>query len=298
MKTQKAKLGFTFLKTALSLTVALLATLSPAQATLLFSGVDLGAAGRTKEWAIFALTGGISISDTTSGRSFANPTVQGDVGVSGNSITIAGTTKVAGTAYVKTGGLLRRTGTAAVQGNGGLAVQSAPNDTFMNNVKNDALAATAQAGALSPDLAGATFGGVGFGPSVINSNGGVGTLTDSAGGSHIVLSLSDFVLSGGASFTLTGTAATTFVFNVSNKFSLVGGSVLLSGVAPENVLFNILGSGLDLTLSAAANFNGVILAPSRTVNLSGGASVTGTIVAGKVNLSGGSTVTHLPFVSP
>ena len=321
MKTQQAKRGFTLFKTALSLALALLATLSPARATLLYSGVDLGDAGRTTEWALFALTGGITIADTTA-RTFdpnvypagpysGSPTVRGDVGVSANSITISGTTKVEGTAYIKTGGLLRKSGIASVHGNGGLAIQSSANDTFMNKVKSDAIAAAGQAYALSPTLAGAMFAGSGgtFGPSLISSSGGPGSLTDSTGGAHVVLTLSDFILSSGATFTLSGTALTTYVINIANKFSLVGGSVLLAGgLQSSNVLFNVVGAGLDIALSAAAQFNGVILAPSRTFNLSSGAQVGsfppdslvggGTIIAGKVNISGGATVSHLPAVSP
>jgi choice-of-anchor A domain-containing protein len=74
--------------------------------------------------------------------------------------------------------------------------------------------------------------------------------------------------------------------------------VLAGGVLPENVLFNVMNTGLDQSMSAAAQFSGVILAPSRTINLSGASNALGTIVAGKVNISGGSTVNHPPFVSP
>lgn len=305
-------------KAALAVLLSLVAAVTTNASTLLNygGGVNLGAAGETTDWALFALSGGITITDTVS-RTFdsnlyptgpynGNPTVRGNVGVAANSITLSGTTKVQGTAWVKTGGSLRKSGTAAINGNGGLALQGGANDALTDAAKNDAIAASAQAASLANNTSGVNFVdwmSMGF----VNQNTDL-SLIDTVGGSHVVLDLSQFVLTGGATFTLQGTAATTFVINVDNKFSLVGGKIVLAGgLLPEGVLFNVLNSGPDISLASGAEFGGILLAPGRTVNITGASKVGtstlggapgGSIVAAKVNLSGGSTVNHLPFVSP
>lgn len=304
MKTTTSIFRSGFGRAAFALAFGLLMAATPAHATLLFGGVDLGAAGRTSEWAIFALTGGITVTDTTA-VSFINPTVRGNIGVAGNSITLSGTTKVSGSAYIKTGGTLRRSGTAQINGSGnagvpnGLYYQGGIYDTLANTAKNDALAASAQANALANNASPAIAQRDNWNSlTTINQNNNP-SITDLIGGSHISLHLTDFVIYGGGTFTLSGTAATTYVITVTNKFSLVGGSVVLAGgLLPENVLFNVLGAGLDVSLASAAQFGGVLLAPSRTVNLTAASTVAGTLVAGKVNISGGSKVLKPVYVSP
>jgi hypothetical protein len=292
MKIPSSFLGSSFAKSLLLLALGLLATL-PAQATLLFSGVDLGAAGRTSQWAAFALSGGITDTDTTS--QVPNPSVTGNIGAAGTGgVTLSGSATIAGDAYVKTGSVLRKSGAATVAGT---VIQSAPNDTFLNTVVANANSAAAQANALANNSAGITYGGWNS-LTTVNQNTSL-SLTDTTPGAHVVLHLTDFVLTGGATFTLTGTASTTYVINVSNSFSLLGGKVLLAGgLTPENVLFNIVGSGADVSLTSAAQFNGFILATGRTVNLSGVSALNGTVIANKVNISGGSKVTQPTYTSP
>jgi hypothetical protein len=305
MNTHRSNFGSFLRQTALVLALTLVGTLS-AQATLLFTGVDLKTAGRTTQWAIFALSGGITITDTTvttfdpalypNGPFTGNPSVRGDVGVSGGNISLSGTTKVQGTAYVKTGGLLRKSGNAQINGNGGLAIQSGSNDTVMNQVKTDAIAASNDANMLPAGLDGAVTSGFNS-PFTVNQNTSLSITGED--NENAVLYLTDFILSGNATFTLTGTATSTFVFNITNKFSLLGAKFVLNGVPSQNILFNVLGTGSDISLASAAEFYGVILATSRTVNLSGAAKIMdGTLIAGKVNISGGSRVSHLPLTSP
>jgi hypothetical protein len=62
-------------------------------------------------------------------------------------------------------------------------------------------------------------------------------------------------------------------------------------------------SGADL--SGAGNLGGspvnggtaFILAPFRTLNISGGSKVTGTVIAGKINISGASRLTKPTYTS-
>lgn len=297
MKTKNTKTGLSFGKTALLLALGILTAALPARATLLFSGVEMGETiGRTSgiQWAAFAHTGGITIADTTVQTPI--PAITGNLGVAASNITISGTTKVSGTAYIKTGGSLRRSGTAFVTGNGGLAVTNAGNDTLMNQVKADAISATTQANALANFNVG---GFVNWG-SLTNINQSTDlSVTDGGSGAHVVLHLTDFILTGGAKLTLTGTAAASYIINISGNFSLLNGKVLLAGgLLPENVLFNVVGAGSSVTLNGGAQYNGFILANDRTVNISGGSKITGTLIAGKVNISGGSKIIKPTYVSP
>lgn len=294
MKTKHSKPGFHFGKTALVLALGLILSSLPARATLLFSGVDLKDAGRTTQWALFALTGGITIADTTT--QVPIPAVVGNIGVSANSITLSGTTKVQGSAYIKTGGTLRRSGTAFVTGNGGVAITNPANDVLMNKVKQDAIDASAAANALANYNIGGFSGWNSL--TTVNQNTSL-SLTDGGNTAHVVLHLTDFVLSGGAILTLDGNVNTTYVFNISNNFSLIGGKVVLTGgIAANNVLFNVTGSGTNVTLTSLAEFNGYILANNRTVNISAGSKVDGMVIAGKVSISGGGRINHTTYASP
>ncbi len=294
MKTAKSIFRSTLGKAALLTVVAMLAAVTPAKATLNYAGgVDLGAAGRTSEWAIFALTGGISISDSLP-VTFANPTVRGNLGVFSNKITLTGSTQVDGRAFVNTGGVLQRGGTAKINGTGtsgtiGVSAYTV-NSTLTTNARNNALTASSNANGLT-DLQEPSVTRMGWGSlTSINQNTNL-SIVDNTSGAHVVLHLTDFVLTGGADFSLSGSASTTYIINIANKFSLVGGTItLMDGLLPEHVLFNVVGSGLDISLTSAAQFSGFLLAPQRNVNLSAGAVANGTIIAGKVSLSGGSKV--------
>jgi len=299
MKTQPSRLGFSIAKTAAVLALALFAAATPAKAALLSMGIDLGYAGRPGsgyEWAIFTLSGGLTITDTTSQTPI--PAVQGNVGAAGGgNITLSGTTKVVGTAYIRSGGVLRKSGSASITGNGGAAVTDASHDAILNSAVTSAMNASAFANGLSNQDAGINYNGWNS-LTTVNQNTSL-SLTDTTAGQHAVLHLTDFVLTGGATFTLSGSAATAYVIDVSNNFSLIGGKVLLAGgLLPENVLFNITGTGTTVSMSSAAQYNGFLLAPNRTVNISGASNVSGTIIAQTVNVSGGSRLSKPTYTSP
>ena len=290
-------------KSLLLLSAALLFAAAPARATLLFAGVDLGAAGRTTQWAMFALSGGITISDTSSQLVTQTVTSTDPGGATigaagGGSITLSGTAKVVGTGYIRSGGVLRKSGAATITG--GIQPQNPVNDALTNQVVTDATAATGQANGLANTETNISRTVIGSWDSLttVNQNHSL-SLTDTAGASNCVLHLSDFILSGGATFTLTGSADTTYVINVSGTFSLLGGKIVLTGgLQPENVLFNITGSGTDVTLSSAAYFRGFLLAPDRKVNLSAASTLEGTLIAGKINVSGASRIKKPTYISP
>jgi hypothetical protein len=297
MKTKRSLFGFKLGTTALLVALGMAMTALPARATLLFAGVNMGQTlSATNQWALFALSGGITVSDLTAQTPNA---VTGNIGVAGGGITLTGQAKVNGNAYIKTGGTLVKSGTANVLGTTFLGTQ----DALMNQVKADAIAASAQANALADydDFPNLIYDAIGMWNSTgtVNQNTDLSLSDGTGGGGHFVLHLTDFVLSGGATFTLIGTAATTYVINVSGKFQLIGGKIALSGgLLPENVLFNVVGSGTNVTMNSAAQFQGVLLANNRNVNISGGATTSGTIIAAKVSISGGSKIAKPTYTSP
>jgi hypothetical protein len=131
------------------------------------------------------------------------------------------------------------------------------------------------------------------------------TVTEIVGGSGInVICVGDVVLSG-KQITLKGPADALFIFNVTNKFVLTGGGDgpqirvdISTGLLPNNVLYNILGSGPDVAFSGgggglnccAAIVDGTLLAPDRKINLSPGL-VNGQVISGKdINIVSGASV--------
>ncbi len=104
-----------------------------------------------------------------------------------------------------------------------------------------------------------------------------------------VLNLQDFVLTGG-SLTLNGGATTTYIINVSNKFSINNAHIDLGiGLSSSQVLFNVLGSGSQVSLNQGTYLNGILLAAQRKVDLSGG-KVYGRLIGNQVNITSGGQV--------
>lgn len=119
-------------------------------------------------------------------------------------------------------------------------------------------------------------------------------------GETVRLNLRDFVLGRSSTFTLEGTATTTFIINVRNQFALSGSSrVVLGGdVQCDNVVFNILGKGDVVRLTRRASLAGMVVANSRTVRLSGHSILTGQVFAKRVRLRDASQIIPPPIVSP
>src|SRR6185295_15549545 len=98
----------------------------------------------------------------------------------------------------------------------------------------------------------------------INLRGWHSTTVTGAPGETVVLSLRDFQLAGHSTFTLQGTATTTFIINVSGQFSLLKNAriVLSGGVQWNDVLFNVRGSG-TVSISGDASLQGILMANGR-----------------------------------
>lgn len=246
-------------------------------------GIDLGAAGRTKSWAIFALGGNITTVADASGSSY----IYGDVGAAGSgNVTLDGNATLDGDLYYHTPGHVTIKGNSRITG---VTHQDAATDALLNQGVIDAMNASNDAWThpISPQYAGFT----------LRKN--KDNFLTGAPGECVVLRLNDFVLTSGT-LTLTGSANTAFIINVTGQFSLSNHAVitLSGGVTWDNVLFNVRGSGSTVTLSGQSYLQGYLLATNRAVNLSGGSLVRGEVIANSVSLSGGSAVVRPPVASP
>lgn len=85
---------------------------------------------------------------------------------------------------------------------------------------------------------------------------------------------------------LVGDANDMFIFNVLDNFKFAASEIVLSGVRPENVVFNFPSPSevmIDL-LKAETVFMGTILAPSGVVDYHNPATFKGTMIASSINL--------------
>src|SRR6516164_6030346 len=112
-----------------------------AKADLVSCGVDLGAAGRTKQWAVFTLGNNVSLNVNMSGQAL----VIGDVGAAGTgNVTVgSGQARIQGNLYQHTGGNLNNSGTIT-----GSRFQNPATDSLLNQAATDAQNASDEAWAL------------------------------------------------------------------------------------------------------------------------------------------------------
>ena len=209
--------------------------------------------------------------NTITGPSF----VTGNYGLGGGKLSITGSSKIDGKLVMHSGTQLNTSGAGTVTG--GVST----NDAQLDQAFADAQMLSDAAAAESVSAAYA---------SLTNVN---GTMSITGGPNEkVVLSLQDFKLNGGATFTLQGTATTSFIINVRGTFALTGNSqIVLAGVPPQNVLFNILGKGSQVAFSGKSGMSGILLALNRKVDLSSG-HVVGKVIANQVVItSGGSVIT-------
>lgn len=124
------------------------------------------------------------------------------------------------------------------------------------------------------------------------------TLTGGAG-ETVTLNLQNFILRGNSTFTLEGTATSSFVINVSRKFSLADAAkiTLSGGVQVANIVFNVRGKG-SVSLGGYSYLQGRLVAPSGKVNMRGHAIVYGWVSAKKLSIKQAAQIIHPPVISP
>jgi hypothetical protein len=273
---------FSTFKKCLSLAVAGLffAGAFGAHANLLLA---LPKAGDLERWGVFSLGAGVF-----SDHLHDSINITGDVGVAGNGNNeLNGNTLITGDYYYQSNGTLNMSGAASITG-----ARFHDQDAQLDNGVAEAIAASNHAFSLAPTRALTDVSLGGNGPSALTVTGAIGET--------VVLSLRSFIMRGDSTFTLQGTATTIFIINVKRQFSLTDRAriVLSGGVTWDDVLFNVRGKGNTVTLGGNADFQGVLLATKRTVQLSGHSQVDGEIIANKVLLRGASQVNRPPIASP
>ena len=236
--------------------------------------MDLGYSNQTltERWAVFALDNGPGANVMSSSAN-----IWGDVAFAGTgNSNLSGYGSIRGDVVSSSSGSMARSSTFAISG----GILNNQNSSLTQGVA-DAHSASNAASMLT---ATSSY------PTTINQN--TSLMLSGAANQTVVLQLTDFVLSDTAALTLQGTATTTYVINVTNKFSLSGSSVvqLSGGLTYDNVLFNVVGAGTAATMSGSSVINGILIATDRTAKLSGSATVYGEVIADKVSLAGVSSV--------
>ena len=258
--------------------VASLILLGVAPAKADVSGV-IPEIGDLERWTVFSLG-----DDHNFSRAFGHALIDGDLGLAGNgNFLMGGYATINGDVYDRSKGTVLTFQNAFITGS-----IFNNQDALLDNGVNEALAASAHAFLLTPNRPNTS----------VKLLGDENITITGAPGETVVLSLKNFILGDNSSFTLQGTATTTFVINVSKKISLKGNSHIdLAGLQWNQVLFNVVGTGHRISLGGSSIFNGILMANDRTIKLKGDATVSGELIANRLKLRGSSRVLHPPIVS-
>ena len=253
----------------------MLLTITPGNA-----GINLGTAS-TGTYTTLAMG---STAVTITGSSVVSGSAA-NIGVkSGGSISINGSSSVAGTIYADTGIAVSSGGAGAVGG----VVQNSATNAALNQAALDANAASASY-ALLPATNSTT------------SLSGSTTITGTTG--RNVMNLTSVSVNGNNTITINAPAGSSFIINVSGTFDVNGSSSfkLSGGIRAADVLWNVTGAG-TMKLTGSSEFNGILLVPNRDVTLNGSNSFTGAVICGgsSLDIKGNSSITGAgaPTTSP
>ena len=133
----------------------------------------------------------------------------------------------------------------------------------------------------------------------LNSITNATTIKATGGGTApTVVCVRDVVLNG-RTVTLSGVAGDSFIINVTGKFVLNGGSrIVVSGIQPKDVLYNIIGSGEQVAFTGGgrgtgcckSSVDGTLIALHRNIAFSPGL-VNGELIGGQnISIVSGSSV--------
>lgn len=213
--------------------------------------------------------------------------VVGNVGIGGAGNFSMSDGKIQGDFYMNDTGTFSMSGPAQITGTKrGLHLNGMSQQSTLNNALADSLAlsnaAAAEASTNNYTVTQGSFNGT-----TVNTGQSITIAGPSSG--KVVLNLQDFVMTSGT-FTLQGTAMTTFIVNVNRNFSLNNSTVVLSGgLLASHVLFNIRNTGSQVSLNQGTSLQGVLLAYNRKVDLSGG-KVYGKVIANQIVITSGGQI--------
>jgi hypothetical protein len=217
--------------------------------------------------------------------------VVGNVGVGGHGNFSMSDGQIQGDFYMNDYGTFSMSGPATITGHKrGLHLDGISQQTTLDHANSDMmnLSDMAATESSSPNSA-YTVNGSHTGLTNVNTGQSMTVADSSPFGSKIVLNLQNFVMTSGT-FTLQGTAMTTYIINVKNNFSLNNSKVVLSGgLLASHVLFNITGTGSQVSLNQGTSLQGVLVAYQRKLDLSGG-KIFGRAMANQVVITSGGQV--------
>lgn len=267
--------------------------------------LDLANAGRTHRWAIFTYGSGTSSSPFTA-LDVSSPTsttqngyqIMGDIALAGaySNLRVSGYGSVSGDRYEYTSSTETKVGPNAVVAgsrfsSSQLDSMAAPAVNALKNVSTTAAGLTKTSGS----------------PSSINLTGSSLSFSNNPFGGKYVMNLSSLTLNNGALLTLSGSAGSAFVINVSGAFSLNNSSEirLSGGLTPSDVLINVTGNSGAFSIAGNSLLQGTLLAynsanhgTQRTLTVDGANTlVRGEIIANKVVVTGGAKVRKPPRAS-
>jgi choice-of-anchor A domain-containing protein len=239
-------------------------TLPSNQDTLSGGQINIGSAS------VFAVL--TSSSDWIRGGSV----VKGDIGIDQGKFTLSGGSDVFGD-------LIYHKGVAFNTSGGSIHGRAYSDDPLIDSALMDAqmLSDAAFAEPVTPRYA--TLTSVNLNHSSLSITGGANE--------KVVLRLTDFVLTDNSTFTLSGTATTSFIINVTQNFSLTSHShISLVNVPASNVLFNLRGTRSTFALKGGSTMSGTLLALNRKVKIKH-SKVFGRVIANQLKITKHSVLT-------
>ena len=285
MKLYSAKLFLAGLLAVSLPASSLAATFWDSTLTVQGQTLDLGAAGRTTDYAGFTTDGNFNASGGN-----GEIDIVGNVGVNGNltlsnsvlngDATIASSGHYNGNRAQITGSLIQSKSADAV-----LAQGRADASTFTSRVMklNGTSNFTTNQFTLGPNM---------------NLNGQTVSIT-ATDNNPVVLKLSAITLNN-STVTLNGSSSEHYIIDISGNASLNGGSKLLlgGGLQAGNVVIVLEDGNSNASLTGGSLLNSIVLAANRNVALSGGSEIDGELIAKSITLSGGSKIKKPKKPSP
>jgi len=232
--------------------------------------ISIGAAGD------FA---GLELGTSTFTISKATTSISGNIGVAPNGdLNFSGGAVAAGTIYAGAGATLDISGGSGATGG---IVQ--PSSLVTQAITDAATAASFYAGLT---------------PTQTLSSLGVGTLTGNGG--QNVYDITGSLAFNNGTLTLSGGAHDTFIFDVhgNSTATLSHANIVLNGISPDQVLFNLIGTGLQLQTTGDSNTEGIFLAENGAIDIKGGTHISDFIAGQGLTFESAPTITEATTFTP
>jgi hypothetical protein len=297
-----SKIHIPHMRASLKLLVALLVltAVSSVEATNNYTGIVNGDGSiNVGSDSLFTVLTAGQFNDTN--NTFTGPSmITGNVGIGGHGNYSMSDGNLNGDIYMNSYGSFSISGPATISGHrkgrpsnwSSNGFDGIAQDTTLSNALGDTTALSISAGMLTgTSNYTVTQGSFMQGGNINISNPSSNVTISGAGAtSPIVLSINTINLSNGT-FTLAGTATTTFILNVTGAFTINNSNIFLTGgLLASHVLFNLEGSAnTQFNMQQGTTATGTFIAPNRNVDLSGG-KIYGRLVTNQLTITSGGQV--------